>query len=766
MSPALLLPLLLPVVVGAVNHTPDPAREVAVLVNEAVPESVELGEYYCARRGVPLENICRLRTSADEEVDRPTFEGQILGPVQAFLAEHPDVIYLVPTWGVPVKVREQTTGDLPEDADSFTRHVGVVDAACVDRELELARREPGELEGWVANPIYGQARPITAEDRLLVVMRLDGPTPEAARGLVDLALHGETYGVEAPAFLDTRGLTGDDGYSTYDAELRRIAGVFAEAGQPLEHDDAGPVVDLSTREDLGHYWGWYRTHWTAEGEVRFAPGAVACHVHSFSAATVRSADRHWVGPLVANGATVALGTVYEPLTAGFPTAPAFWSLFLSGHPVGEALTLSNRFTSWMIVYLGDPLYAPYSGRFVSGQEERRDVARRGHLALEAALDRGDLQAARDWAARLAELTVPLRGAADPTFLVRELRARERTGDAAARGTVAQLRDLLRQGQERYAAGDLDGARSLAEQALELSPHSFEGNLLLGRALLGLGRRKAHEPLLEAVETDPDDVGALSALAAAYLAGGGDEEALDAAQRAGDRGLMGQALLALGRHDEALALLEAAATARPGDRPVVLAMGRALIAAGRPGAALGRLRNAAAELLPATPGEVDEYLALLTAWAEAARAARDASTDEARAAARALGRLRLPTGRARRRVLDTYDRYAEAVQGELPSPPRAPPLAIGPARVWAANERPVQALVILVGPGAYALSMDGQRRGRRPRPQELEVFPGVYELLVVEGEGDTRRIRARTVRLAPGEGVSLGLDPDGGWLPLP
>jgi len=113
-------------------------------------------------------------------------------------------------------------------------------------------------------------------------------------------------------------------------------------------------VDLSTLERAGHYWGWYTGRLQAAEPFAFAPGAVACHVHSFSAGTLRHRERNWVGPLVERGATVAVGTVYEPLTAGFPTAPLFWERFLAGYPAGEALQLANRFASWMAVYVGDP----------------------------------------------------------------------------------------------------------------------------------------------------------------------------------------------------------------------------------------------------------------------------------------------------------------------------------------------------------------------------------------------------------------------------
>ncbi|MCO5170551.1 MAG: TIGR03790 family protein [Planctomycetes bacterium] len=566
----------------------DPAKHVVVLVNEAVPESVALGEAYCRARGVPLDNVCRVRTTADEVIAWPAFQAEVLAPVRAFVARHPDAVYLVPTWGVPVKIAEHVKDDLPPAADPMRRHVTSVDAACVDRELELVRGDLPDRPGWVESRTWRLDRPVTAEDGVLVVVRLDGPTPEHARALIDLALHGELYGVEGTHLLDTRGLTGaGDGYATYDAELRQVAGVFARHGLPLRHDDQGPVVDLSTIEGgPGHYWGWYTGTLEAAAPFRFAPGAVACHVHSFSADTLRHPKRNWVGPLLDRGATVAIGTVYEPLTAGFPTAPLFWERFLAGHTVGQALQLSNRFTSWMAVYVGDPLYAPYSAQARAAQAENRALVAGAAARLEALLDAGDLDEAAAVVARLDALPVPYRGGdgGGLRLLAREVRARRATGKAGE-GTVAALRAALAGADDALGRGDWAQAQREAQRALAVSPGSYEANLALGRALLGLGK-DATGPLERAAALEPDDPEALGPLCRALLARNRAEAALAAARRAGLPHLEGEALVALERWDAARARLEAARAARPRDRRLALAHGRAPGRAPRAGGGRG------------------------------------------------------------------------------------------------------------------------------------------------------------------------------------
>ncbi|HEY3226710.1 MAG TPA: hypothetical protein VGK61_06945, partial [Planctomycetota bacterium] len=46
----------------SIERSVDVKKEVVILVNEAIPDSVSIGEYYASRRGIPKEQICRIRT--------------------------------------------------------------------------------------------------------------------------------------------------------------------------------------------------------------------------------------------------------------------------------------------------------------------------------------------------------------------------------------------------------------------------------------------------------------------------------------------------------------------------------------------------------------------------------------------------------------------------------------------------------------------------------------------------------------------------------
>jgi hypothetical protein len=113
---------------------------------------------------------------------------------------------------------------------------------------------------------------------------------------------------------------------------------------------------------IGIYIGWYDAN--ASGpftspRVEFMPGAFAYHLHSYSAATLRTTTQNWVGPLLAKGATITMGCVDEPYLACTPEVAVFLSrLLFQGFTFGEAACASQPVLSWQTTVVGDPLYRP------------------------------------------------------------------------------------------------------------------------------------------------------------------------------------------------------------------------------------------------------------------------------------------------------------------------------------------------------------------------------------------------------------------------
>jgi hypothetical protein len=120
------------------------------------------------------------------------------------------------------------------------------------------------------------------------------------------------------------------------------------AGYPMDH--------------AAIYLGWYAE--TVAGPMaadnfRFEPGAIAVHIHSYSAATLRDPGANWAGPLLAHGAAATLGNVYEPYLVLTPNLDVFADRLRNGFTFAESAYAAEPVLSWMTTFVGDPLYRPF-----------------------------------------------------------------------------------------------------------------------------------------------------------------------------------------------------------------------------------------------------------------------------------------------------------------------------------------------------------------------------------------------------------------------
>jgi len=376
--------LMAEMVVGA-GRAASPGEEVAVVYNlNQAPDSRLVAEHYAQRRGVPARHLIGLPLPRAEAIPRTAFREQLQRPlVQALqergLARFPGarddtakpglpeskIRYLVLAYGVPVKISpDPKLGEtVPEKLPPALRR----NEAAVDSELAclplLERGAP--LTGPLTNPYFGATNvaALHPTNGLFLVTRLDGPTYNVALSLVDRALAAETNGFFGRAYFDTRGLRTNNSYYKGDQWIQ-------EAYQALRRQGFESVLDTAPATfpvweplpQIAIYAGWYDGKvsgpFTRE-PVEFVPGAVAYHIHSFSASTVRSATAHWVGPLLARGAAVTMGCVAEPYLDLTPNVAAFFTWLISlRHNFAEAAYASQPVLSWQTTVIGDPLYRP------------------------------------------------------------------------------------------------------------------------------------------------------------------------------------------------------------------------------------------------------------------------------------------------------------------------------------------------------------------------------------------------------------------------
>jgi uncharacterized protein (TIGR03790 family) len=361
---------------------------VVVVYNKNLPESKKLAEYYAEKRGVPLKQLFGVNVSANaEEISRSEFQDKLQKPIFDWLIKeklitlnkakaavrgqfHPlsdgKIRYMVLSYGIPLKIAQDPTVKEP-GTEQMQEALRGRNEAAVDADLAILplSREKVPITGPMQSPFYLATNTAIFHptNNILIVARLDGPTVEVARGLVDKALQAEANGLWGRAYFDARGFTNGD-YKIGDDWIRGGAEIVRRLGYEVTLDNQDQTFAAAfPMSQIALYAGWYDVNASgpfAQKTVEFMPGAFAYHLHSFSASTVRSTNSNWVGPLLAKGATITMGSVHEPYLSGTPNVAVFLErLMWRRFTFGEAAYASQSVISWQTTVVGDPLYRPF-----------------------------------------------------------------------------------------------------------------------------------------------------------------------------------------------------------------------------------------------------------------------------------------------------------------------------------------------------------------------------------------------------------------------
>jgi uncharacterized protein (TIGR03790 family) len=367
--------------------------EVVLIYNTRAPGSKLVADHYARQRQVPEMQVYGFDLPVGDEMTRAEFRELLQFPLAGRLVvdklwrfgsvtnaaangqpqrvDHPvvesKIRYAVLCWGVPLKIAPDPTLIEPgrENVQPEMRR----NEASVDSELTwlpvLKMNVPvsGPLPNWT----YGATNPAALHptNGILLVARLDGPTLEIARGLVDKALAAEHDGLWGRAYFDARGLAnGDTNYILGDEWIINGGEICRELNfETVVDKNPGTFPADFPMSQIAIYCGWYDANISgpfARPRVEFMPGAFAYHLHSFSAHTLHSTNSGWAGPLLAKGATCTMGCVYEPYLAATPNLPVFLVRWIAGgFTFGEAAWVAQPALSWQITVVGDPLYRPF-----------------------------------------------------------------------------------------------------------------------------------------------------------------------------------------------------------------------------------------------------------------------------------------------------------------------------------------------------------------------------------------------------------------------
>lgn len=341
--------------------------EVAVVYNAESPLSRSAALRYCEVRRIPKEQLLPLFGVKRGDISRSDFEGSIVqsllqqghrqglmwpsGPRNGYKLMR--AMVLMPD--IPLRVKEEVVNGKPVGTGQSRTE------AAVDSELMLLGARYG-TKGMGNNPHFKKPIPGRKErPRVMMVCRIDGPDEASIYRMIN-----------EPALVERSGLWGwvvvDNGgpYKEGDAMIARAAEHARKHAHPLFYENSRPTLadGFPLMQQVAVYFGWYNRNAngpfapSAPSQFRLGRGAIACHLHSYSATDLYNGVT-WVSALLKRGACVTAGNVFEPYLGACLDYDVFYQHLLGGAQVGEAALVATPAVSWQGIVLGDPLYRPF-----------------------------------------------------------------------------------------------------------------------------------------------------------------------------------------------------------------------------------------------------------------------------------------------------------------------------------------------------------------------------------------------------------------------
>jgi uncharacterized protein (TIGR03790 family) len=336
---------------------------VLLVVNDNSKVSQKIGEKYAALRKLPPENVCHIRCTVNETVERAAFEENVQAPIRAYLYAKKlsrIISFIVTTAGVPLRVAPGAVGD------GVTRP-----GTAVDSELTLLAH-PRTLSGLFENPYLNRDEPFNSTlFGMYLVTRLDGPSvqEDALAPGRELSLVRDAMAVEQDHSFGARGFARFSDLPFEDENSERINAAIRVNYRALAKLDrligrvVPPVKDsppffrpdqaVNTFFFLGAGLGEYKP-----GVFSWVKGALAVNLDRVSASSLRDPKASWVAAALAAHVCAAIGNVADPGPDGVPSVADLFHSMKADSTWAETAYMCIPYLCGQTIVIGDPLYTP------------------------------------------------------------------------------------------------------------------------------------------------------------------------------------------------------------------------------------------------------------------------------------------------------------------------------------------------------------------------------------------------------------------------
>jgi len=350
---------------------------VVILYNSDLPSSKELADFYASKRNIPADNLIGLPLPEKGKISRVEYNTLIRDPLRKHfnendwwklqdvgkgikLATQNKIKVMVCMYGVPYGVDQDSTVKLSnEQMNPITK----LNCSSVDSELAVLSIHNLPIYQPVRNRYFKQdvSFSVSSSPESILVGRIDAPSIATCKRMIEDAIEVEKTGLWGMAYLDLA-FKGAN-YTLGDDWIRSIEKKNWQLGIPTTIDtNKDTYLTNYPMKDTVMYFGWYKGNVNGpfrNPKFQLKKGAVAVHLHSFSASDLRNPKSKWVGPLLERGAAATVGNVYEPYLTGSHHFDVFYDRLIQGYSLVESAYMAIPQLSWQNVVLGDPLYQPY-----------------------------------------------------------------------------------------------------------------------------------------------------------------------------------------------------------------------------------------------------------------------------------------------------------------------------------------------------------------------------------------------------------------------
>ena len=309
------------------------AHDLAVVINDSDPSSVEIGRYYASKRGIAAEHVVHVRFTpqgtmgfGDWQRVKAVLDSKVGPEVQAYAL----------AWTLPFRVECMSV----TAAFAF----GFDPASYCAEGCQTTK---------MSNYFNSRGSAPFTEHKLRPAMLLAGKDVDSVKRLIDRGLRSDEAWPEGKAYLMS---TSDSGRNVRAQSYERVRAVLGTA-YPIEQIDADSLQGKS--DVMFEFIGWAIVANIATNH--FVDGAIADHLTSHGGALgggQQTIATEWLDA----GATGSYGTVVEPCNfrQKFPDVGVVMAHYLAGESLVEAYWKSVLMPG-QGVFVGDPLARPFGG---------------------------------------------------------------------------------------------------------------------------------------------------------------------------------------------------------------------------------------------------------------------------------------------------------------------------------------------------------------------------------------------------------------------